>query len=466
MTKVRDKIASIAFGDIIGRGLGFFTSVYLARVLGADSYGLIIVALSWLGYFVWVAELGLMNIGTREIAKEPEKRIFRAKEIFFVKLALGLTVFVLCYFIIPTLKLPELQKQLTLGFSFSLIPYSLFMEWYYNGRQHFGKVAFARIVNGAVYFGLVLLFVHSASDIQKVPDLYTIGIVSSTLVLGIFAVFNKPFALPSRGWGVFKDLFQSASTIGFGTFFGQLMILYPPIAIGLFQSNVHAGWYGASIRIIIIILLVDKIFYRLYLPNISSLWSSKKDLAIKNLDYVLRIMLVMGTALSLFVSISSTEILEIVFGEEYKPAGPILTALSLYIVLTFMNSIFSFGLVAINKDKEFFHSKLAGGVIAAIIITITAYFGDATFAAAGVTISELIITLFAFSWFSKFIKLKVIVPFIVSITFAALIYLGTGFINLHPFVEASLSVIILLPILFAVGVVNTDQLKWMKDRVI
>ncbi len=466
MAKVRDKIASIAFGDIVGRGLGFFTSVYLARMLGADSYGLIIVALSWLGYFVWVSELGLMNIGTREIAKEPEKRVFRAKEIFIVKLWLGLTVFTLCYFIVPTLNMPELQRKLILGFSFSLIPYALFMEWYYNGRQHFGKVALARIVNGGVYFALVLLFVHSSDDIEKVPGLYTIGIISSTLVLGIFALFNKPFALPSRGWGVFKDLFQSASTIGLGTFFGQLMILYPPIAIGLFQSNLHAGWYGASIRVIIIVLLLDKIFYRLYLPNISSLWTTKKDLAIQNLDYVIRIMIVMGTALSLFVSIASTEILSVVFGEEYAPAGPILTALSLYIVLTFMNSIFSFGLVAINKDKEFFHSKLAGGVIAAILITLTAYFGDAPFAAAGVTLSELIIMLFAFTWFSRFIKIKVAIPFIVSIIIAAIIFIGSSFINLNPFVEASLSVIILLPLLFAVGVVNRDQIKWMKDRVI
>lgn len=466
MAKVRDKIASIAFGDIVGRGLGFFTSVYLARILGADSYGLIIVALSWLGYFVWVSELGLMNIGTREIAKEPVKRIFRAKEIFTVKVILGLTVFVLCYLIIPTLNLPDLQKKLILGFSFSLIPYSLFMEWYYNGSQHFGKVAFARIVNGAVYFGLVLFFIQSSSDIEKVPNLYTTGIISSTLTLGVFAFFNKPFVLPSRGWAVFKDLFRSAATIGFGTFFGQLMILYPPIAIGLFQSNIHAGWYGASIRIIIIILLVDKIFYRLYLPNISSLWTSNKDLAKQNLDYLIRIMLVIGTALSLFVSISSTEILTIVFGKEYAPAGPILSALSLYIVLTFLNSIFSFGLVAINKDKEFFHSKLAGGIIAAIIITLSAYFGDATFAAAGVTFSELIIMLFAFSWFSRFIKLKVAFPFIVSIILASLIYLGSSLINMNPFIEAIISVIILVPMLFAVGVVNSDQIKWMKDRVV
>ena len=73
MANLRNKIFRIAFGDVIGRGLGVITSIYLARVLGAESYGIIVVAMSVLGYSIWGADLGLLNIGAREMAKIPEK---------------------------------------------------------------------------------------------------------------------------------------------------------------------------------------------------------------------------------------------------------------------------------------------------------------------------------------------------------------------------------------------------------
>ena len=171
MANLRNKIFRIAFGDVIGRGLGVITSIYLARVLGAESYGIIVVAMSVLGYSIWGADLGLLNIGAREMAKIPEKRVFRAREIFIVKLILGTIVVTVLSLVVPLLSLDEITKTIILGFSYSLIPYALLLEWYYNGRQHFGKVALSKIINNGFYLFAVFLFVHANSDLQLIPAL-------------------------------------------------------------------------------------------------------------------------------------------------------------------------------------------------------------------------------------------------------------------------------------------------------
>ena len=78
MTGIKQKAFWIAVGDFGGRGFAFLTSIYLARTLGAEFYGLITMAVAILGYATWFADLGLITIGVREIAKPPAERNFQS----------------------------------------------------------------------------------------------------------------------------------------------------------------------------------------------------------------------------------------------------------------------------------------------------------------------------------------------------------------------------------------------------
>ena len=155
MSKFKEKAFLIAIGDFGGRGLAFITSIYLARTLGTEFYGSITVAVSILGYATWSSDLGIINIGVREIAKDPEHRKFRAKELFNLKVVLSSIVLIISTIVISYIPIAELQKHVILGYLYSLIPYALLLEWYYSGKQEFGKLSLSRIVNGAVYLGLV-----------------------------------------------------------------------------------------------------------------------------------------------------------------------------------------------------------------------------------------------------------------------------------------------------------------------
>ena len=142
--KLKEKAFWIALGDIAGRGLSFITSIYLARTLGSEFYGLITVAISILGYATWSTDLGLNNIGTRETAKEPSKRIFRVLEVFRLKLFLGIIVLVGATLVVSMIEMGDIEKQVILGYLYSIIPYMVLLEWYYSGKQQFGKIALSK----------------------------------------------------------------------------------------------------------------------------------------------------------------------------------------------------------------------------------------------------------------------------------------------------------------------------------
>ncbi|MCG8372929.1 MAG: oligosaccharide flippase family protein [Balneolales bacterium] len=132
MADLTRKIASFLMGDILGRGLAFITSVYLARTLGAEGFGLITIALSFLGYVAFFGDFGLHHIGIRETAKLKEKQGFNTTEIFIARIILGFLAFGIGFTIIPFLKFSDVQVQLIKGFIYALGAYAFLLEWYFQ----------------------------------------------------------------------------------------------------------------------------------------------------------------------------------------------------------------------------------------------------------------------------------------------------------------------------------------------
>lgn len=465
MGKLTQKIARIAFGDIISRGISFITTIYLARSLGSEAFGIITIGLSFLGYAIWVSDLGLLNIGVREIAKEPLKRIYRAKEIFFLKVILGIFVFGLSFLLFPVFELPKEQKEIIQGFMYSLIPYSLLMEWYYNGKQYFGKVAVSKIAHSSLYLILILTFVHIREDLSIVPLFYATGISFSVLVLGVYSLKEKPFELPIRGWSTIKDLFQSALKLGSGSFFLNMLQLLPPLLIGLFLSASEAGIYGAAIRIIFIGMLIDRIFVQLLLPNLASQWISNISMAKSNIRVASRLLLMFGSVLALGIAISSPVVIQLIYGNEYVLSAPVLSILTVFLFFTFQNSLFSMGLVAIGKDQEYFKSALFAGIISGSIMIFASIKGNLYLVAVSVAVSELLFTGFALFWFKKEVSLNIIFRTIITILIGAGLYYTSLSTNFYPILEAIFFCVVLIPSLLVFRVIDKSDLSWLIKKL-
>lgn len=466
MAKIKEKAFWIAAGDIAGRGLSFITSIYLARTLGSEFYGLITVAISILGYATWFSDLGLISIGTRETAKEPSKRIYRVREVFQVKILLGIAVLILSTFLLSIIEMGEIEKQVILGYMYSIIPYMALMEWFYAGKQEFGKIALSKVLNGLAYFLLVVLMVHNLEDVTLVPVLYTVGVSVAALTLGTFAIKDKPFVLPSRGLQIFTELIKTSSIVGLGKFFAQLVHLLPPLIIGSILTLHDAGQYGAAFRIVIIAMMIDRIFVNLLLPNLAAIWANDRYAATERVETVYKLVTAGGVFIGLFFALSASPIIQTLYGEAYAESIPMLQILSVLIAVTFINSLFSFGLIATNKDREYFLATCFGGTISAIIIVAFAALGSTILVVVGVSLAEIIITLFTFYWFQKTMSLNYLKPLVQSFLPAILLFVLFLFIPLPDIINAFIAVSIYVGYLYMIKYLSSNEYFWAKDKIL
>lgn len=116
--------------------------------------------------------------------------------------------------------------------------------------------------------------------------------------------------------------------------------------------------------------------------------------------------------------------------------------LSFLLFVTFQNSIFSHGLVALGKDLDYLKATSIGGAIGIVLIAIGASQFGVLAVAAAVVLSEFFIGTLAYYWYTKHMKVHYIMPFILTILSFFVTYKLMDIVRIQYWVEAILGAVI------------------------
>lgn len=420
----------VAAGDAGARLLGFVVTVYLARILGTEYFGMIVIALSVMGYAIWFGDLGLCTLGTREMARPPEKQAAGFYDILYLKVLLALTTFVVAQIILTMLPLPAtLTMVIRLYICFIFVD-AIFLEWYFKGRRNYWPVTLFRWISGSLFALAIFVLVHSPQQINLVPISYLI----SHLLAALYLFYRRERTQrPPLSIDTIKKKFpilKMSLRIGSGGLFAQVVHWLPPLALAYFSSATDAGKLGAALRIALFVMFIDRIFVALFLPAISQSWVSNRDRIRRQLSWAIRLLLATAFTTATLLNIFSTTLLELIFTKAYGGGHYALEILSWFIVPTILNSIFGFGLIAIDREGDYFRATLAGSIIASILIIFGAAFYGINGTALGILSGEFIFALAAFRYFRHHIQPALLYPLLASAAVAIIFTAGAGYFQL------------------------------------
>ena len=339
--------------NIISYLLGFFTTLYTARYLGVEGFGVLSLALSLTGIFGVFTDLGLTTLTTREVSRDESLASKYIGNTAIIKIIYAFLTFGLISLIVYIIGYPQEVKTVVYIITLSVI-LTAFTGIFNSIFQAFQKMEYMSlniVINAILMITGILIVIHFGLGIIALSSVY---LISSAIVLVVTLItYSWKFFVPKIG----LDLKFWIPTIKEASFFGVsniLVVIYfyiDSLMLSILVSYSAVGIYNASYKLIVVLLFIPGIFITSIFPIMSQHFESSKTLL--KLEYEKSVKYLFATAVFIFIVGFSfaDKIILIIYGTAYTPSIVALQILIFVMPIIFITNLFGNLLGAINRQR-------------------------------------------------------------------------------------------------------------------
>lgn len=359
------KGAGIAgFGDVVMRFLTFATVVMITQAVGAELYGIFLLAFTVISIAGILCKAGLDNgvlrfvsmyKGQNDNAHIKGTILFSLKATLVLSLGVGLLLFLFSGTIADKIFYkPELENIIK-ALIIVLPPVSLTTVF-------LSSIHGFQLIKYKVY---VERFIQPISMLVLLVILFSIGyklfgIILATIISSIIACFSAFYFL-IKIFPFYKreivPVFENGKLIGFSVpllfqnFLALLMQRIDLLMIGYFLASSDVGIYGAAAKVAITGILVFASFEATFAPVVSEFYGRKEIKRMENLfKIVVKQTFTVSFPIFLLMIIFAKPIMEI-FGPSFISGAPCLIILSIGYLITSLTCGSGYILIMIGKPQ-------------------------------------------------------------------------------------------------------------------
>ncbi len=379
---------AIASADLVSRLLGFVATAYLARRLGASSFGLISIGFSVLGYVTLFSSPGLHVYGIRLVAASADDERLWTGDVTALRMVLSLTGILLATLLsLALFGATPLWAMLILWSAVS-VPLALSLDWYFQGKSDLGPASLGRILIYAAYLAGIFLTVRSPGDEIWTAASYFVANAAGALYLVVVFV-RKAGALElhwkPREW---IQLLRESLPLGLSSVLGQTIVNLPVLLLGALLTAADTGFFSAAMKLVFFVLMIDRVFYTLFLPVVSRYRARGETDFARAATLGMKVMLIFSLPV-MVAGISYAEtFISLVYGPGYEPAAPVLQWALPYVLFTTMNTVLMSVMYADRRDAEFLRIMAFGTGLIVLLCTVLPPVLGAQGSALGLSIGE------------------------------------------------------------------------------
>ncbi len=379
------------FGNVLGQVLFLVGMVLLARRIGPEAFGWWSFAQTLALYLLRAGEFGLEVTGIRAVAQDEAITRQRVGEVVVVRTILALLLVVLVALALGLHLVPSEALVLVAILSLAVFPVGITVEWLYEAKQQVSVISVARILKGALFFILIVLFVHEPADATISAGAYVVSLALPSLWLLIVALRQfriREFRLTtSRA----RELLAEAWPIAVATLLSQYSLFFGTTFLGYRASGEEVGLYSAAHRLIMFVWAYGiTTAHRVLLPSFAqSHQVSSADFQSRLLSTV-RLTVLVALPLGVIGSLVAADIVRVLYGVGYEPAGHVLAIVLWALVIGVLRSPFDVGLLASSRQSTYLRGMFILGLSHTILNSVGYHVGGLRGLALGVVGAEFI----------------------------------------------------------------------------
>ncbi|HEX6134065.1 MAG TPA: flippase [Longimicrobiales bacterium] len=307
---------ALASGEAVARVIAFAGTIYIARTLGPEFYGIIGFATAVVLYFSRIADGGMeyFGLGIREIAEDHRRVESTAPDLMTARFVVS-AVLVLFLFALGLL-LPQPDGSVVALYGLTLLMVGASTRWIHVGLERTRFVAIARALGEAVMVLLVILLVRGSGDIARVPLAQFVGDALAMLLM-FGALTRRGFRLPIRlDLNVAKPFFRRAAPLVASALLGLMIYNCDLILLRFFRDTASVGYYAAGYALISFMLNLGVSYSQSLMPTFTRLGNAERgQLGLYHTSLVHVYAVTLPIAAGGFLL--APQLLDLVFGQSY-----------------------------------------------------------------------------------------------------------------------------------------------------
>lgn len=337
-----------------------FVVAVVARYLGTERYGHLVLFLSYSALFVQFSNLGLRPYSVRAMAADRSRAALVVEEMLALRGSIAVAVAIVAAAYLFWVD-PFLPDALVAVLALQLVMNAVSM-CYLDGL--YGMEAIKEVAKSLAASGVA---VQLGSLLAVALDAGTVG-VACTYVLGSVVTLGVARRFLVARTGPVRPRMPTAALLhhvkGSRSFFFQNIVhtvrqRLDIILITSFLGTHAAGVYGASLTLVQRLDIIQDALTTALFPRVSSLQGQATDELRELVRLSFKLMLVFSMPLAIGIFGIAEDIVHLVFGTQFEDATPVLALIALALPFGFVYGLLFNVLSALGRQDEVFRWALA-----------------------------------------------------------------------------------------------------------
>lgn len=353
----------LVFDRVFRLGVSFVVTLWLARYLAPELFGVYNYAIAFTALFSVVATFGLQSVVVQYLVDKPDQQNFTLASAFVIQLAGGVIAFILSALVAFNLvgNEPTVLVAVLLLSTINLFRFSDTVRYYFESRVQSKRIV---VTENLVFMLIVLLRI--AMILLELPLIYFVALLVLEAVLTTLAflwLFGiQKFKALKFDNSNFLSMLKVAWLLALSVGAAMLYMRVDQIMLASLLNQEAVGIYSAAVRISEIWYVFPAVIVGSVFPRIIRELRIDAARANRQLDVLLTAFSIVSISVGLLVGSYSTEIIVYLFGEDYRESASVLSIHVWSSVFVFSGILGSRWLVAMDMQKVLLVSTLIGVV--------------------------------------------------------------------------------------------------------
>lgn len=355
------------FGDkILRMGVGLLVGVWVARYLGPEQFGLMNYAMAIVALFGAVAGLGLNGIVVRDLVREPENASTTLGTAFLLQVIGGLLAFGLAIAAIGFTRPDDNLAKLVVAVLGSVMVFKSteVVKYWFESQVKSKYVVWAENGIFVILAGVkVALILMGAPLMAFIWAAFAEGALVAVGLLGIYSWQTSAFS----AWRIRYDRAKALLVQSWPLIISGLAVMIymriDQIMLGQMLGDPAVGIYSAAVRVSEMWYFISTAIVASVFPAILAAKKHSETLYRQRLQNLYNAMVALALTVALPMTFLSDWVIDVLFGNAYADAGPILALHIWSALFVFLGFASGRGYLTENMQMLTFTRTLLGAIV-------------------------------------------------------------------------------------------------------